>query len=171
MFHLRLAARQNGRMSIQCNRAFADYFQIGRRFSATWVDRDLVVCPDENGCFVVKEPTSYASTDMAAQLEFKADGFELPGFHVDLAEFRCDGDMLIWTAPPSYELAWPCRSSMAGDVGLDLKRRLDAARRDGFSLVSVMARVPQWARNQLDWTKYQRMISAEWRKEQDRQTV
>ena len=151
MFHLRLAARQNGRMSIQCNRAFADYFEVGRRFEATWVGRQLIVCPAENGDFVVKEPTSYAAPDMVRQLEFKASGFELPGFHVDLAEFEAKGDMLIWTAPPSYELEWPCRASKAGDVGLDLKRRMEAALRDGFDVVTVLARVPDWARAQLDW--------------------
>ena len=163
MFHLRLAARQSGRMSIQCGSAFANYFEIEKRFSAEWVGRQLIICPDEDGEYIAKEPTSYASPDMVRQLEFKPAGFRLPGFHVDLAEFEVQGDMLFWTAPSSYELPWPCRPALAGDVGLDLERRLDAARRDGYSLLSVLARVPQWARNQLDWRTYRRIIQQEWK--------
>lgn len=158
MTYLRLARRQNGRFSIQAKNSMNGYFNLGDRFEVAWVGRQLVLVKDPMGSAVCKTPTSYCAEGYTRQIEFFTDDCDLPGFCVDEAEFESEGEYLTWTRPDVYKLQWPTRGSLSGDVGLDLKKRLESAHRHGETHWKVLARVPQWARNSFNWSTYTKNV-------------
>ena len=159
MITSRLACRQNGRFSLSVTRAYRSFFEIGATFNAQWCEDALLLERVENGPFAVKEPTSYRHDDYVRQIEFTPGGCDLPGFHVDNAILESMGsDIMCWERPPIWQLPWCSRPSQQGDVGIDLKKRLDSAHRREVDPLQVTARVPQWARDQLDWHAFMKDI-------------
>lgn len=155
---LRIAHRQSGRTTVQCDQRGENFFALHTFFSAVYFDDEkaLLIMPaseQDAGSVFCDHPGAYRAAHATRQISFtKVLPEWLPAFHIDDWDFDWDNDRdaLIWHRPPVWALGWPQRGPEKFEqrravalYGFDV--RLASAKRNRIPLSSVVRAVPEWA--------------------------